>query len=286
MPHPLFHAAWYPLIATRHSRRSYDTHNPPDPGKLRDLEEFCLHFTPYPHARVALVHGKGVEEIYHNFILSYGIVTNPPATFLFIATGDAYAELGYTGECAVLEAKRLGFDSCWVAGTFRKAEARKFADLAPDEHVVAVAPFGNALPKRSATEKAMSGLFSSRKRKQLPEICPQLKQNPALWDTWPEWVQAALQAARIAPSGENTQSWRFYVTEDHSIQIHYEMAGHTITWPAPLRRLDCGIAMAHIEIAAYTHRLYGTWTFYPSPQVACFTPYSCLLRAPVWVYPE
>ncbi len=286
MPHQLFHAAWYPLIATRHSRRSYDTHNPPDPEKLRDLEEFCQHFTPFPRARVVLVHGRGVEEIYHNFILSYGIVTNPPATFLFIATEDSYAELGYTGECAVLEAKRLGLDSCWIAGTFSKQIAKTFVSLAPGERVVAVAPLGNALPKRSITEKAMSGLLSSRKRKYLPEICPQLKENPALLDTWPEWVQAALHAARIAPSGENCQPWRFHITEEHTIHIRYEMTGHAMTWPAAMRRLDCGIAMAHIEIAAYANRLCGQWDFYPSPQVASFTPQFCLLRAPLWVYPK
>ncbi len=275
MPHSLFHADWYPLIATRHSRRSYDMHNPPDPRKMQELEEFCHNFTPYPKARVVLLQGKGVEEIFHNFILSYGIVTNPPAAFLFITTEESYAELGYTGECAVLEAKRLGFDSCWIAGTFRKQVAIERVSLGPGERIVAVAPLGHAMPKRTMTEKAMAGLLSSRKRKPLSTLCPQLKASPNLWKAWPTWIKAALEAARIAPSGENTQSWRFFVGEDQSITIHYEVVGHTMTWPPAMRRLDCGIAMAHIEIAAHAHKVYGVWTFYTSPKVSRFIPTTC-----------
>jgi len=64
---------------------------------------------------------------------------------------------------------------------------------------------------------------------------------------WPDWIISALEAARMAPSAVNRQPWRFSVEEDDSIKISVD------SFRDPYRiskRLDCGIAMVHIEVGA------------------------------------
>ena len=84
---------------------------------------------------------------------------------------------------------------------------------------------------------------------------------------WPDWAQAALESARLAPSAVNQQPWSFDLHKD-SITVSIRSASMDLNVS---RRLDCGIAMLHIELGAQSRGIYGTWEFLNQPDVARFT---------------
>lgn len=84
---------------------------------------------------------------------------------------------------------------------------------------------------------------------------------------WPGWMQTALEAARLAPSTMNWQPWRFKVAAGHitlnvdNLDDSYHVA----------KRLDCGIAMLHLEVGARQAGVEGRWEFLEPPGVARFS---------------
>jgi hypothetical protein len=83
---------------------------------------------------------------------------------------------------------------------------------------------------------------------------------------WPKWIKTSLEAARLAPSAINRQPWGFEVGKD-SITVYIR----TVTPDFNVsKRLDCGIAMLHIEVAALNYGIKGSWELLPAPQIARF----------------
>jgi hypothetical protein len=79
-------------------------------------------------------------------------------------------------------------------------------------------------------------------------------------------VDQALEAARLAPSATNRQPWRFDV-DASCITISTDKMNVNF---GVSKRLDCGIAMLHIEVATLHAGIQGTWEFLKKPQVARF----------------
>jgi hypothetical protein len=65
----------------------------------------------------------------------------------------------------------------------------------------------------------------------------------------------------------NRQPWRFQV-DKNSITVSADSALNPTMVVS--KRLDCGIAMLHIEIGALTSGVKGGWELLKSPQVARF----------------
>ncbi len=82
----------------------------------------------------------------------------------------------------------------------------------------------------------------------------------------PEWMKASVEAARQAPSAANRQPWGFGAESD-GINVFIRTRGPEFHVS---KRLDCGIAMLHIELAALSLGVKGNWEFLASPQVAKF----------------
>ncbi|MCK5654431.1 MAG: nitroreductase family protein, partial [Dehalococcoidia bacterium] len=76
-----------------------------------------------------------------------------------------------------------------------------------------------------------------------------------------------LEAATLAPSAINRQPWRFYVEPD---SITVSIYGSRLEFGIS-KRLDCGIAMLHIEVAALDCGVQGKWEFLEAPKVSRFT---------------
>jgi hypothetical protein len=84
---------------------------------------------------------------------------------------------------------------------------------------------------------------------------------------WPEWVRMSLLSARVAPAAVNRQPWSFLVKSDSitvSVDDLHDSYGIS-------KRLDCSIAMLHIETASRFCGLVGKWDFLDPPGVARFT---------------
>jgi hypothetical protein len=71
----------------------------------------------------------------------------------------------------------------------------------------------------------------------------------------------------LAPSAMNRQPWGFGI-EKNSITVSVKDHGPEFN---VARRLDCGIAMLHLELGALNKGVRGHWELLKQPQVAKFT---------------
>jgi hypothetical protein len=227
------------------------------------LGKVCNQFAPFAQARSRLVTGS-VDGVFRGIIGSYGRIKGAPAFIAFIGDMDdpfIQEKVGYTGEGIILEATALGLGTCWVGGFFRPKAVASLIDVGDKERVLAVTPVGHAQPSESWEEKSMARLARSRSRLPLSKLVRGLPS-----EKWPDWVSICLEAARLAPSASNRQPWGFDVQES-SITVFVRTDGPEFSVS---KRLDCGIAMLHLEVAAANCGRKGEWEFLPSAQVARF----------------
>lgn len=250
LPTPERAPDWLAAVARRRSRRSF-TGVAADTMDLYAIESLCRRFRPHADARVELVTDPAVD-IFKGIVGGYGKVTDAPHALLFIADVHApfaHQHLGYTGEAIVLEATTRSLATCWIGGFFDPKKAASLVELAPGERVVATSPLGTAVAQDTSTERTMTGMAGSATRKQLDVLAP------AGTRTWPAWAIGALETARLAPSAVNRQPWRFRWDGDALVvSVNSRLESPKVT-----KRLDCGIAMLHVEIAALSYGSAGSW---------------------------
>ncbi|MDM7999658.1 MAG: nitroreductase family protein [Dehalococcoidia bacterium] len=256
-------SAWHDAIPRRRSIRDYAA-RAVETADLEAMRRVCAEFRPFASARSVLV-ADPTEDIFRGIPGGYGKVSGAPALVAFVGdmrSPDVQEAVGYTGEGIILEATALGLATCWVGGFFSPRRAAAIASVAPNERVLAVTPLGYPKEGSSLKERAMSRFGRNWQRRPLSELVSGLGETQ-----WPGWVRAALEAARLAPSAMNRQPWRFRVDRD-TITI----SADSILNPTMVvsKRLDCGIAMLHIEIGALTSGVRGRWELLKSPQVARF----------------
>jgi hypothetical protein len=256
---------WHAAIPLRRSRRRYDS-IPLEPVQLEQLQTLCRGFRPYPEARAEMVSGSP-DIILRGIVGSYGKVKGAPALIAFIGDiNDHYVneKIGYTGEGIVLEATAMGLGTCWVGGSmfFRRDVAESAVGTGEKERVFAVTPVGHTAKGSSLEERAQTGFGIFHRRKPLEEMVSGLDEKE-----WPDWIKAALEAARLAPSATNRQPWRFNVEPDSiTVSVDSPLLDFGVS-----KRLDCGIAMLHIEVATLDSGVKGRWELLEAPQVARFT---------------
>jgi len=255
---------WYDATFIRRSRRKFDSRALPA-GTAAAIEQVCGNFRPFAAARSVLV-TNSPDDVFRGAIGSYGKVKGAPAFVAFIGNNeDPYVneKLGYTGEGAILEATALGLATCWVAGFFRSEEAASLAGAGQAERVFAVSPVGFSPRDFTFEEKMMTGFGRAHRRRPILELVSGLDEK-----SWPAGLKTALECARSAPSAINRQPWRFHIEEsavtvsvDSPISLEFGIS----------KRLDCGIAMLHFEIAMAAQGVKGEWQFLEPPHVARFS---------------
>jgi len=262
-------ATWYDAIAVRSSQRRYPA-TPLADDVVAHLRAFCAAVQPSPNARLVVVDSE-VDRLFTGVLGSYGAVSGAPLAVVFVGRVGAEAEVGYLGEAFVLEATALGLGTCWIAGSFDKERAGGLVEPAPGERVMALTPVGNSLKRLPAGERLMRRVIGASSRLPLEKIAPGIDGAPPGAagspgaPAWPSWARAAVEAARLAPSGVNRQPWRF----------RYEDGALVLTRAAKLywtALLDFGIAELHVELGAAHRGVRGTWEPLGEPDVARFVP--------------
>lgn len=251
-------ARWLAAAQRRRSRRSFDGTPVPDEA-LAALRRLAEEFRPFPGARAVVV-PEAPEALFVGIVGAYGGISHAPSAIIMLGADESAERVGYTGEALVLEAVALGLDTCWVGGLFSSGHAARAAGPMPAERVFAVCALGHALERTTLKERVLSGGSRARHRRPAEEIAPGC-------DSWPAWARDAVEAARIAPSAMNKQPWRFRM-EDDRLVVGFEPPDR----PRISKRLDCGIAMLHAEIAAVASGVAGSWEMLASPDVAVYAP--------------
>ena len=150
-------------------------------------------------------------KAFGSFLVHYGLfhqVTNYIA--LIGKDGKELAEkLGYYGERVVLFAQALGLNTCWVAATFGKGAAKKSCRIGEGEKLVCVIALGYGEDQGTP-----------HKSKPMQSLC-------STGGDAPDWFQAGMEAALLAPTAVNQQKFLF-----------------------TLSNVDLGIVKYHFEVGA------------------------------------
>jgi len=256
------YSRWFSVIEKRRSRRSFEPKQL-DKKLLTHLDSICNGFRPFPDARSVLV--REVPDIlFKGAIGPYGKIKGAPAFIAFIGNMDSpnvWERVGYTGEGIILEAEAMNLATCWVAGFFRPKVVNSLIQLSKSERVLAVTPIGYRKKRHSLEERLMTGFGLTHRRRPLSGLVSGIEES-----AWPQWIKLALEAARLAPSAVNRQPWRFRVEPDSiTVSVNTPRREYGLS-----KRLCCGIAMLHIEVAALSYGTNGSWTFLEPPLVARF----------------
>jgi hypothetical protein len=223
----------------------------------------CRGFNPFEGVRVCLVN-KPVEDIFKFIAGSYGVITNAPAFLAFIGSVEnphVNEQLGYAGEGIILEATALGLNTCWVGASYSSKKTTSIVEIGENERLIAVSPVGYAVKNESIIDKLMTGFGRHHERLPVKNLVSGLNYMESAG-----WIKDAIEAARLAPSAVNRQPWGFHIEED-AITVYIRSKGPDTGIPF---RLDCGVAMLHIELVALNAGYKGEWEFLKSPQVARF----------------
>jgi len=254
---------WYEAIFIRKSRRNFLSDNVAH-DSLAQLEKACTELNDSILGARAVVVNKNPHEVFKGIVGSYGSIIGAPAYVAFIgymSDPNVQEKAGYLGEGVILEATALNLATCWVGGFFKPEAVAEQVNIGSNEKILSVTPIGYVKQEYSFQEKLMSRMVSSKKRKDLNVLLLE-QQSQNLED----WQRTALEAARLAPSAINRQPWRFSVGDSY-IKVSLDTPKDT---KGISRRLDCGIAMLHLELGAIYAGIEGSWEYLKDPDVAIY----------------
>jgi nitroreductase len=228
----------------------------------------------------------------------YGILSSAPHFILAVSQErPGYMEnMGYCMEHLILGATALGLGTCWIGEMFTEDGLQDFVpDLGPDERIIALTPLGYAVDALSVdqtpVDEASADTLSAHEPSNESEM-GRLVQHLIRWsserqgnrkplqesisrDTWVvPWVSGLeakddtldriLELVQLGPSWANTQPWHFVVdTVADELQViatvdHTPRRGN-VREGKPYYRLDGGIAMCHLHLAAQALGWHPTW---------------------------
>jgi hypothetical protein len=253
---------WYNAIKHRYSQRTFNGEKL-SADSLGILEELCDKFRPFRGVR-AIILKSPPKGVYKGIVGSYGEIKNAPhlaAIIGDVSILEVQEAAGYLGEGIILQATSMGLHTCWIGGFFRPKVLEQSVEIGEKEKILAITPIGYGVNKKSTRDRVMSLAIRSHRRKPLEKLLTQSE------STLSPWMKQALDAARLAPSAANRQPWRFAV-DSESIIISTSKGN---SYSGISKRLDCGIAMLHLELGARAYGVRGRWELLSAPYVAKYT---------------
>lgn len=208
-------------IEMRHSVRAY-LDKPIDPAALSTLQMEIERCNQESGLRIQLAADE--PEAFGGMLAHYGKFRNVKNYLALVGPKSAKLEekSGYYGERLVLEAQRLGLNTCWVALTFSKSKSRHTIERG--EKLVCVIALGygetQGVPHKS---RPLAELYRAD-------------------GETPDWFRRGMEAALLAPTAINQQKFLFTLSEGNKVSAK-SIGG-------PNSKVDLGIAKQHFELAA------------------------------------
>lgn len=208
-------------IETRHSVRAY-LDKPIDPTVLAALQTEIDRCNRESGLHIQLAADE--REAFGGLMAHYGKFRNVKNYLALVGPKGSELEekAGYYGERLVLEAQRLGLNTCWVALTFRKSKSRYTVENG--EKLVCVIAMGYG-ENQGVPHK-------SRPLAELYRVSGEM----------PDWFRRGMDAALLAPTAINQQKFLFTLSEGNRVSAK--------STGGPNSRVDLGIAKLHFELAA------------------------------------
>jgi nitroreductase len=198
---------------------------------------------------------------------TYGMIVGPRAFVSGVVAARPFAcvDFGYCLEGIVLRATELGLGTCWVGGAFARAAIARALGAGKDEFVPATTPVGRAAARPTLKERIVRASAHARTRKDPAELFFAAGNDGRLMPLGQAgaWAEV-LAAVRLGPSASNKQPWRLVVDRRGGEVLHLAMQEdqryNNMLGQVKLQELDMGIAMRHVEVAAASLGMKGSWT--------------------------
>ena len=160
-------------------------------------------------------------KAFGNMFYHYGRFRNCKNYLALVGPQGMDEKYGYYGEKFVLEARRIGLNSCWVGLTYKKSNIP--VNLNKGEKVRLVIALGYGVTQGVA-----------HKSEDITELCQSSGEMP-------DWFKKGMDAALLAPTAINQQ--KFLMIRNGDTVIAKAL-------PAAYSKVDLGIVKYHFEIGA------------------------------------
>ncbi len=211
--------------AGRHSVRAYDGRELTAEDKAY-LEERIAGINAETGLHIQLACGE--PDTFDSLLAHYGKFSGV-VNYLVLAGPDTPGldeACGYWGEMLVLEAQARGMRSCWVGGTFSKRKTKY--TLAKGERLSLIVSLGY-------------GTTDGRPHP-VKNTAQDVANVPAGYVA-PDWFDAGVEEALLAPTAMHQQKFRFELCADEE-HVRATTAG------GPFTKVDLGIAKCHFELGS------------------------------------
>ncbi len=226
---------------------------------------------PFGHkVRFALVDFSEMDRNEIRNLGTYGFISGAQL-FIVSAVKDGFGEigvarefvdLGYCFEKIILNATNLGMGTCWLGGTFKRANFAKRANATEDEIVPAISPIGYARDRRTVREVLVRRFANSDQRKPWEELFFEGNLHIPLSGESAGAYAVPLECVRLGPSASNNQPWRVvYQKQQGAFHFYLKrtLGYNKFNGKIDLQLVDMGISMCHFELSAREKGLDGMW---------------------------
>ena len=161
-------------------------------------------------------------ECFDTLLAHYGMFKNVK-NYIAVAGPKALPDLeekgGYYGQKVVIAAQRVGLNTCWVAGTYKRGKCK--AALEEGEKIICVIAIGYG-----------ENAGTKHRSKPLTKVCS------VPYEEMPVWFKNGVKAAMMAPTAMNQQ--KFMISMKDGEPVITAGAG-------PMTKIDLGIVKYNFE---------------------------------------
>lgn len=204
-------------IYTRHAVRSY-LDKPIEPELRQVLQNIVSECNKEGGLNIQLVFDE--PNAFDSFMAHYGKFSGVKNYVALIGPKNAEEKIGYYGERIALSAQTLGLNTCWVAMSYKKVKNAYNVGSGEKLHLVLALGYGanQGTPHVSKTPEQVSYANNA-----------------------PEWFNAGVKAALLAPTAMNQQKFKFSY-ENGNVRATPGFGFYV--------KADLGIAKYHFELAS------------------------------------
>jgi len=204
------------------------------------------------------------KELDRMKVSTYGMIKSPRGFIVGVCRNDnkELIDIGHNLEDIVLRLTAAGLGTCWLSGTFKRADVLERVDLAEGELFAAVIPYGYPSEKKRFMESLVKSSARSHKRKPVDKLFFRGDFSTPVEEAEGRGLKDLIESVRLAPSSMNKQPWRV-VLDQGMVHLYLQRSANYISdrFGFDLHMLDMGIAMRHMEAVCDIHGHDVEWLF-------------------------
>jgi len=191
---------------------------------------------------------------------TYGFIKGANQFIIGLTQKSTYVkeEFGYIFEKLILDFTKHGFGTCWLGGTFNRANYAKTVNIKDNEHILCISPIGIPSDSRRLSDKLIRRAIKAKKRKNWDVLFFEDNFANLLSEISAGKYTNPLEMVRLAPSAGNKQPWRILKEKDSNIFHFYWIVGKNALYNK-LHKVDMGIAVCHFDLMVKELDLKGNW---------------------------